>query len=59
MICHKKLQTETVAALTNTNNYSITEKKAVSNLLDGYFTNVSLSIFKTWPKHHQCLKPLM
>ena len=33
-------QTETIAAMTDTNDCSITEKEAISNLHHDYFTNV-------------------
>ena len=42
IICHKRHQTETIASITDTNNCSITEKEAISNLLNDYFTNVGL-----------------
>ena len=42
IICHKTHQTETIAFITDTNNCSITEKEAISNLLNDYFTNVGL-----------------
>ena len=42
IICHKRHQTETIASITDTKNSSITEKEAISNLLNDYFKNVGL-----------------
>ena len=42
IICHKRHQTETIASITDTKNSSITEKEAISNLLNDYFKNIGL-----------------
>ena len=54
IICHKQLQNNCISMITDEQNYKITDKTKISDLLNDYFANVGTSWDAKIPAASKC-----